>query len=73
MKMLKWKDAIASYQKFFDLTGNIDTLGQIASCYEEMNKLSSAVECYSMILVERPFSPKYILRKLRLLYKLSQF
>ena len=36
MKMLKWKEAIVSYHRFYEMNGSTDTLGHIANCYEEL-------------------------------------
>lgn len=32
--MRKWRDALVSYQKSYELTSSIEALGMVATCYE---------------------------------------
>lgn len=72
-KMRKWKDAISSYRRSYELTGNVDILGMVASCHEELQDWNDALECYTIILSQGSCHVKYLLRKIRIHHKRQEY
>ena len=43
LKIRKWKEAIQSFLKYYDFTHSLESMANIATCYEELNRCDKAL------------------------------